>query len=142
MDTWTGRPACLPQSSNGTSCPDVVLFVNGLPLAVIEPKNAADENALIKGMLNKENLRDLIRHFIVFENSKTEDSKTGVVTIETVKKLATETVLTTGETQQMRSPLRHRKANKRMHSGKIKLHSEAAQLYFAGDARRSQLQLF
>ena len=135
--------------------PDVVVFVNGLPLVVIELKNAADENAsvksaykqlqtykasipslftynglmiisdgleakagslsaglsrfmawktadgkeeashlvsqletLIKGMLNKETLLDLIRHFIVFEKSKTEDPKTGVVTIETVKKLA------------------------------------------------------
>ena len=135
--------------------PDVVLFVNGLPLVVVELKNAADENAsvksaykqlqtykatipslftynglmiisdgleaksgslsaglsrfmawktadgkeeashlvsqletLIKGMLNKATLLDLIRHFIVFEKSKTEDTKTGVVTIETVKKLA------------------------------------------------------
>jgi len=135
--------------------PDVVLFVNGLPLVVMELKNAADENAtiksafkqlqtykqaipslftynglmiisdgleakagslsaglsrfmswktadgkeeashlvsqletLIKGMLNKETLLDLIRHFIVFEKSKTEDPKTGVVTIEAVKKLA------------------------------------------------------
>ncbi len=135
--------------------PDVVLFVNGLPLVVIELKNAADENAsvksaykqlqtykttipglfsynglmiisdglearagslsaglsrfmawktadgkeeashlvsqletLIKGMLAKETLLDLIRHFIVFEKFKTEDPKTGVVTIETVKKLA------------------------------------------------------
>jgi type I restriction enzyme R subunit len=39
-------------------------------------------------MLNKETLLDLIRHFIVFEKSKTEDPKTGVVTIKTVKKLA------------------------------------------------------
>ncbi len=135
--------------------PDVVLFVNGLPLVVIELKNAANENAsvksaykqlqtykatipslftynglmiisdgleakagslsaglsrfmawktadgekeaspllseletLIKGMLDKATLLDLIRHFIVFEKSKTEDPKTGVVTIETVKKLA------------------------------------------------------
>ena len=43
---------------------------------------------LITGMLNKATLLDLIRHFIVFEKSKTEDPKTGVVTIETVKKLA------------------------------------------------------
>jgi len=135
--------------------PDVVLFVNGLPLVVMELKNAADENTtiksayqqlqtykqaipslfttngfmiisdgleakagslsaglsrfmawktadgkeeashlvsqletLIKGMLNKATLLDLIRHFIVFEKSKTEDPKTGVVTIETIKKLA------------------------------------------------------
>jgi type I restriction enzyme R subunit len=33
-------------------------------------------------------LLDLLRHFIVFEKSKTEDPKTGVVTIKTVKKLA------------------------------------------------------
>jgi len=135
--------------------PDVVLFINGLPLVVIELKNAADENAsvksaykqlqtykatipslftynglmiisdgleakagslsaglsrfmawktadgkeeasnlvsqletLIKGLLVKETLLDVIRHFIVFEKSKTEDHRTGVMTIETVKKLA------------------------------------------------------
>jgi type I restriction enzyme R subunit len=43
---------------------------------------------LITGMLNKETLLDLIRHFIVFEKSKKEDAKTGVTTISTVKKLA------------------------------------------------------
>lgn len=135
--------------------PDIVLFVNGIPLVVIELKNAADENAtvrsafkqlqtykatipglftynglmiisdgleakagslsagmtrfmawksadgkeeashlvsqletLINGMLNKATLLDLIRHFIVFEKSKKEDSKTGIITINTVKKLA------------------------------------------------------
>lgn len=135
--------------------PDVILFVNGIPLVVIELKNAADENAtvrsaykqlqtykaiipslftyngfmvisdgleakagslsagmsrfmswkssdgkaeashlvsqletLINGMLNKATLLDLIRHFIVFEKSKKEDSKTGITTITTVKKLA------------------------------------------------------
>ena len=135
--------------------PDVILFVNGLPLVVIELKNPADENAtvksafkqlqtykqtipglftyngfmvisdgleakagslssgfsrfmawkssdgktvasprigqmetLIKGMLNKRTLLDLIRHFIVFDKSKKEDKETGVTTIRTVKKLA------------------------------------------------------
>lgn len=135
--------------------PDVILFVNGIPLVVIELKNAADENTtinsafkqvetykaiipslftyngfvvisdgleakagsisagfsrymawksadgkaeashlvsqletLIQGMLNKETLLDLIRHFIVFEKSKKEDSETGITTISTVKKLA------------------------------------------------------
>lgn len=135
--------------------PDVVLFVNGIPLIVFELKNAVDENAtihsafkqietykaiipglftyngfvvisdgleakagtvssgfsrfmawkssdgkaeashlisqletLIKGMLNKDTLIDLIRHFIVFEKSKKEDTDTGIITIETVKKLA------------------------------------------------------
>lgn len=135
--------------------PDVILFINGIPLVVIELKNAADENTtinsafkqvetyktiipslftynsfvvisdgleakagsisagfsrymawksadgkaeashlvsqletLIQGMLNKETLIDLIRHFIVFEKSKKEDSETGITTISTVKKLA------------------------------------------------------
>ncbi|MCP4693326.1 MAG: type I restriction endonuclease subunit R, partial [Desulfobacterales bacterium] len=135
--------------------PDVILFINGLPLVVMELKNAADENAtvrsafkqlrtykraipglftyngvmivsdglearagsisaefsrfmawktadgkveaspligqletLIKGMLDKKTLLDLIRHFIVFEKSKKEDRETGVITIRTVKKLA------------------------------------------------------
>ncbi len=135
--------------------PDVILFVNGLPLVLIELKNPADENAtvlsafkqiqtykavipqlftynaiciasdglearagsvsagisrymawkatdaqveaastipqletLIKGMLNKETLLDLIKNFIVFEKSKKEDPKTSIVSVETVKKLA------------------------------------------------------
>ncbi len=138
-----------------TKRPDVILFVNGIPLVVIELKNPADENATIKsaykqlqtyksiipslfnyngfmiisdgleakagslsagitrfmswksadgkeeashlvsqletlinGMLNKETLLDLIRHFVVFEKSKKEDTKTGITTISTVKKLA------------------------------------------------------
>ncbi len=135
--------------------PDLVLFVNGIPLVVIELKNATDENAtiqaayrqletykqaipslfaanaftvisdglearagtlssglsrfmawksadgkgeashlvsqletLIVGMLNKATLLDLLRHFIVFEKSRKEDAKTGIVSIVTVKKLA------------------------------------------------------
>ena len=135
--------------------PDVILFVNGIPLVVMELKNAADENAtiksafqqietykatipslfiynafsvisdglearagtlssgmsrfmtwksadgkkeashlesqmgtLIRGMLNKKTLLDLIRHFIVFEKSRHEDLKTGITSISTVKKLA------------------------------------------------------
>lgn len=135
--------------------PDVILFVNGIPLVVMELKNAADENATIKsayqqletykqaiptlftynallvisdgleakagslsaglsrfmvwksadgkaeashlvsqletlinGMLNKTTLLDLIRHFVVFEKSKKEDLRTGVISITTVKKVA------------------------------------------------------
>ncbi|GAK49977.1 type I restriction enzyme HindVIIP R protein [Candidatus Moduliflexus flocculans] len=135
--------------------PDMILFVNGLPLVVMELKNAADENAtvlsafkqlqtykqaipalftyngilvisdgleakagsisaglnrflawksadgktdaspligqletLIKGMLNTTTLLDLIRHFIVFEKSKKEEKATGLITIQTEKKLA------------------------------------------------------
>jgi type I restriction enzyme R subunit len=40
---------------------------------------------LIKGMLDKKTLLDLIRHFIVFEKSKKEDMKTGIITIQAVK---------------------------------------------------------
>ena len=135
--------------------PDVILFVNGIPLVVIELKNAADENAtvksafkqlqtykavipslftynafmiisdglearagslsagldrfmawksadglaeasnlvsqmetLIKGMLNKATLLDLVRHFIVFEKTKKEDTETGITSISPNKKLA------------------------------------------------------
>lgn len=135
--------------------PDVILFINGIPMVVIELKNAVDENTtilsafkqietykavipslftynafvvisdgleakagslssgfsrfmawksidgkveashlksqletLILGMLNKETLIDIIRHFIVFEKSKKEDSGTGIITISTIKKLA------------------------------------------------------
>jgi len=138
--------------------PDMILYVNGLPLGVIELKNAADENATIKsaykqigtyknaipalfsynevcvisdgleakagsvsaglsrymrwksadgnaagsplvghqegqmetlinGMLNPVTFLDLIRHFNVFEKASKED-KDGIVTISTVKKLA------------------------------------------------------
>ena len=135
--------------------PDIVLFVNGLPLVVIELKNPADENAtvkkaytqlqnyknaipslfnyngllvasdgldakvgsitsgwsrfhawksidgkvdsssttpqmetLIKGMLRKDVLLDLIRHFTVFEKSKKEDPDTGITTVSTGKIIA------------------------------------------------------
>lgn len=135
--------------------PDIVLFINGLPLVIIELKNPADENAtvysafrqiqtykqaisklftynglivisdglearagtisagfsrfmawktvdgkveasplvgqletLINGMLCRDTLLDLIRHFIVFEKAKKEDKDTGIITIETVKKMA------------------------------------------------------
>ena len=144
----------LSHSSNSNKRPDVILFINGLPLVVIELKNPVDQNAtissafkqletykamipslftynalliisdgleaktgsissafsrfmawktmdgkqeashligqleiLIKGMLGKETLLDLIRHFIVFETSRKED-KAGITVIETVKKIA------------------------------------------------------
>lgn len=140
---------------NANKRPDVVLFINGLPIVVIELKNPADENAtvrsafdqirtykeaipglftfneiiivsdgleakagsisaawgrfmawkssdgtkdaprlesqmetLIKGMLNQKTLLDLIRHFVVFDKMRKEDKETGVVRIETTKKLA------------------------------------------------------
>src|SRR5690625_7801824 len=45
-------------------------------------------DTLINGRLNPATLLDLIRHFIVFEEEKKEDLKTGTTSIETVKKLA------------------------------------------------------
>lgn len=141
--------------NNQNKRPDVLLFVNGLPLVVIELKNAVSENAdiksayqqiqtykaiipslftynaicilsdgleckagsvsadlsrymtwktadgikeasrfkpqletLLKGMLQPATLLDLVRNFIVFEKSKKEDAKTGLIQIQTVKKLA------------------------------------------------------
>ncbi|HPS55693.1 MAG TPA: type I restriction endonuclease subunit R, partial [Sedimentisphaerales bacterium] len=135
--------------------PDVVLFVNGLPLVVIELKNPADENAtvakaftqlqnyknavpslfhyngiliasdgfdakagtissdierfaawksidgvredeatvpqietLIKGMLRKDVLLDLIKQFTVFEKSQKTDAITGLSSIISIKKLS------------------------------------------------------
>jgi type I restriction enzyme R subunit len=141
--------------NNQIKRPDILLFVNGIPLVVIELKNAADENAtlrraydqiqtykatipslfaynaicvisdgiecragsvsagfsrfmawktadgrketsrfapqletLIKGMLTPATLLDLVHNFIVFEKIKKEDPKTGLVQVETEKKLA------------------------------------------------------
>ncbi|MBK9932237.1 MAG: type I restriction endonuclease subunit R [Saprospiraceae bacterium] len=141
--------------NNQNKRPDVLLFVNGLPIVVIELKNAADENAnmmsaykqiqtyktiipslftynaicvisdgleckagsvsadmsrymtwktadgireasrfkpqldiLLKGMMQRATLLDLVRNFIVFEKTKKEDSKTGLIQIFTEKKLA------------------------------------------------------
>lgn len=141
--------------NNQNKRPDLVLFINGLPLIIVELKNPADEKAtvqkaftqlqnyktaiptlynynafliasdgleakagtltasftrfmawktkdgkqeashiesqlitLIHGMLNKETVIDLFRHFIVFEKSKREDSKTKITIIETEKKIA------------------------------------------------------
>ena len=141
--------------NNQNKRPDILLFVNGLPLVVIELKNATDENAnmhsafrqiqtykstiptlftytaiciisdgleckagsvsadmnrymtwksadgikdasrfkpqletLLNGMLQPAILLDLIRNFIVFEKTKKEDIKTGLVQVQTEKKLA------------------------------------------------------
>lgn len=141
--------------NNNNKRPDVILFINGLPLVVIELKNPASENAtmisaykqiqtykaaiptlfnynafvilsdgleakagtisadfsrfmtwktkdgktqaskyegqleiLTSGMLNQQTLLDLVRNFIVFEEDKKQDSKTGLISTKTIKKLA------------------------------------------------------
>lgn len=43
---------------------------------------------LVRGMMTREILLDLIRQFVVFEKTKKEDLKTGLVSIVTVKKIA------------------------------------------------------
>lgn len=135
--------------------PDLILFINGFPLVVIELKNAASEHAtvrsayeqlqtykstlprlfvangllvasdglearmgslsaeytrfmawktvdgekeashlvsqletLIRGVLSPATLLELIRHFTVFEKTRRQDPKTGLTTVETVKKIA------------------------------------------------------
>jgi type I restriction enzyme R subunit len=45
-------------------------------------------DTLIKGMLKPSTLIDIIRNFIVFEKAKKEDPKTGIIQVETVKKVA------------------------------------------------------
>ncbi|OIR07660.1 type-1 restriction enzyme R protein [mine drainage metagenome] len=141
--------------NNQNKRPDILLFVNGIPLVVIELKNATDENAniisaykqiqtykaiipslftynaiciisdgleckagsvsadisrymawktvdgikdasrfkpqlqtLLQGMMQPSTLLDLVRNFIVFEKTKKEDTKTGLIQIFTEKKLA------------------------------------------------------
>lgn len=125
---------------------DIVLFINGLPLVIVELKNPAQEKTtvhsafqqiqtykamiprlfsyngfivlsdgldaragtissdfsrfmvwktidalpqletLVHGMLGKSTILDILQHFILFEKAKREDK--GIITIETVKKLA------------------------------------------------------
>lgn len=43
---------------------------------------------LVKGMLNPATLIDLLQNFIVFEKSKKEDPETGIIQVETIKKIA------------------------------------------------------
>ena len=141
--------------NNNNKRPDLVLFVNGLPLVVIEFKNPTDEKAtihkaftqlqnyknaiptlfyynailvasdgpdaragtvssdfarfhvwksidglkndsatvpqiktMVKGMLTKSVLLDLIRHFIVFEKNKKNDPWMGLASVVTEKKIA------------------------------------------------------
>ncbi|HCB1924176.1 TPA: type I restriction endonuclease subunit R, partial [Escherichia coli] len=41
------------KEGNHTRRPDLILFINGLPLVVIELKNAADENSTLSGAYNQ-----------------------------------------------------------------------------------------
>jgi len=48
----------------------------------------AELEILTNGLLNKQTLLDLIRHFTVFEKTRSEDLNTGIVSITTIKKIA------------------------------------------------------
>jgi len=141
--------------NNYNKRPDILLFINGIPMVLFELKNPAYENAtirkaydqictykatipslftyneicvisdgleakagsltapfsrfsawktkdglyeasqfddqlttLINGLCNKKTLLDYVRNFVTFEKSKTEDKKTKIIKIETVKKIA------------------------------------------------------
>ena len=46
-NTWSAINQFMVSENGNTRRPDIVVFVNGLPLAVIELKNPADENATV-----------------------------------------------------------------------------------------------
>ena len=50
---WLAVNQCTVIENRNNRRPDVVLFVNGLPLAVIELKNPGDENATLEGAFNQ-----------------------------------------------------------------------------------------
>jgi len=53
--------------NNHTKRPDIVLFVNGIPLVVIELKNAADENASIRSAFRQiETYKSLIPTLFIY----------------------------------------------------------------------------
>nr|MBC8457755.1 type I restriction endonuclease subunit R [Deltaproteobacteria bacterium] len=65
--------------------PDIVLFVNGLPLVVIELKNATDENATIKSAFNqlqtyKSLIPSLFQYNALLITSDGWDAKSGTLT--------------------------------------------------------------
>ncbi|MBL7130391.1 MAG: type I restriction endonuclease subunit R [Candidatus Omnitrophica bacterium] len=71
--------------NNNNRRPDIVLFVNGLPLAVIELKNPADENATVKTAFNqfetyKTQIPSLFNYNEVLVISDGIEAKSGTIT--------------------------------------------------------------
>ena len=71
--------------NNNNRRPDIVLFVNGLPLAVIELKNPADENATVKAAFNqfetyKTQIQSLFNYNEVLVISDGIEAKSGTIT--------------------------------------------------------------
>ena len=55
---------------------------------VAERSRSNELEVLTTGLLNKQTLLDLIRHFTVFEKTRSEDLNTNIVSITTIKKIA------------------------------------------------------
>lgn len=77
--------------------PDIVLFVNGLPLVVIELKNPADENATVKKAYTQiQNYKKVIPNLFFYNEiivvSDGLDAKAGTITSEWSRFLAWKTV--------------------------------------------------
>ena len=67
--------------------PDIVIFVNGLPLGAIELKNAADENATIRGAFNqiqtyKRDIAGLFPHNEILVISDGLEARAGTLTAD------------------------------------------------------------
>ena len=181
--------------NNQNKRPDILLFVNGIPLVVIELKNAADEQAtiakafnqiqtykaiipslftynalcvisdgleakagslsadlsrfmawksadgkkeasrfvpqletLIKGMLNKATLLDLVRNFVVFEKTKKEDAATGITQIETIRSWRL-TINTTPSTKPSKARCRRPQKMATAKAALFGIHKAAANLF-------------
>jgi type I restriction enzyme R subunit len=83
--------------NNVNKRPDVVLFVNGLPLVVLELKNPADENATVKKAFTQiQNYKKAISNLFFYNEilvaSDGLDAKAGTITSEWSRFLAWKTV--------------------------------------------------
>lgn len=74
--------------NNQNKRPDILLFINGIPIVLIELKNAADENATIRKAFDQiQTYKATIPGLFTYK-SKKKDPKTGITQVETEKKLA------------------------------------------------------
>lgn len=85
---WQMAPLSPSASSGDAAAQAELVEAKAKVEAKAEGRHTPQIETLIRGMLNPATLLDLIRYFTVFEKSKTEDPQTGVVTVQTVKKIA------------------------------------------------------
>ncbi len=84
--TWKSpHPGPLPQGE-GEKAP--LPEGEGFGVRAISAIKEPELQTLIQGALGPATLLELIRHFTVFEKESREDAKTGLITVETVKKVA------------------------------------------------------